>query len=1428
MSAKRPRALLFRVVDNALYVANFGRRFDRPGVISICRENLSAKTNRGPSDMLDHVPDRTLVDTIRKKALSVYELDKDRLQEDANHEDETRRDYAGRSLWELLQNADDALASKNTSSADLIGAKGLGFKSVLEISDRPSVHSGLLDFGFDAALSEPLLARIHPNPPRLTFRLPHRVKRDEQVSSLLQEGYATVVRLPFRSKKVRDEIVRRLGDLDPHFLLLCRHLDTVDIERPGLECVRLSVSRQRGARLRNSPATLTRAVGSTFWSTEWRIWSSLKPAPDESEKSLSAAIVIPVLNGVPAPSDAEIPVHVFFPTTESIEARFLVHGSFALTSNRNSIRTDQHDHLVRAELDTLIRQVLADIPAASAVRVFSDIVRNAVSRARRPDRLIQQTIALAVTSSSFVPVLGGGSERPDNVRTWEHGLDIITPAKLAREKTLAAPELASVFADLRSVYGAQPLRPADYADLLSRMRAVTREGALRSLDVAYAGCLVHTQQITVLGVLAQAQIWPTEDGGFRALEGKRSFLLERPDVWPEWLPADVLHMDARTLLEKSDPTKWRPLLQGRMLRRAEDWVRGALVPILGKWTSDDWASNGFQALKLIETWALIPDFGESHAFVERPDDRSLRALLAKVAHAPTQRRWVRTIESYAGRDLGAPPELAAYFKAVPDRHIVGVPTKAVQEFGSKRWKALLRWLGVSWEPKVQFVPKDGWLSGHPSWSPFRRALNDGNICYVSQEWFIEHFPAALEKLGASHVAACTTALVKATADLSGQWRKTNWADRVHTPAPFRSFADFQLRLERYLPQRTLSGRLRSRLAPHELFWPDRGIPGITPILDLGTQNRLKRAGLRPIFVERLNVNASLPSEWDTWYTWSEELLKRVRAYDPPGPKALRDFYDALLQTFRRPEGARITEVVAHLPGQDPDTIVAEAARTLWIDQGRFENPEILRGLGQLGRAILPVRLERGASAGQVLGVMPASEVLVVTPSFEPASERKTRQLEQRVVARRGALAAICATKGQKFRSVPKMRAVLDLRLGISIDGQKLADRSASVYFEGAEWLVNLQGADHWEAVATALAEPFGGHAPDLKYRFARILGARRDEIRTILAEDGIPEYRIREALLELELTEPAHRESGQGEEGRGTDGREHFPERENADGKSHEPGSDDEALNDVDDDFAEDDEIDHQDVEDEDDREGDTRDASGEDQSQTGPSGSDGESRNGKRRLKRRRLFTGGHDRNDNQNKSRRSAGEAAKAAAERGLRAEAWFMRQVAEKLGNRWQCFANVRDDQLRETDLLLKKGAEEWHLEIKCLSTERLYWSELERQKAEHNPGRYLMALLVERETGGYAVHWSWNPMTDLETCARRIEWLWEGTSEGPSLRDGWKPEAGLRWPKREASRYIHVVQVTQEHLERLPEDDGSLALLRAKIGDVGPVATMASGL
>ncbi|TNC63533.1 hypothetical protein FHG71_19310 [Rubellimicrobium roseum] len=338
------------------------------------------------------------------------------------------------------------------------------------------------------------------------------------------------------------------------------------------------------------------------------------------------------------------------------------------------------------------------------------------------------------------------------------------------------------------------------------------------------------------------------------------------------------------------------------------------------------------------------------------------------------------------------------------------------------------------------------------------------------------------------------------------------------------------------------------------------------------------------------------------------------------------------------------------------------------------------------------------------------------------------------------------------------------------------------------------------------------HAPDLKYRFARVLGARRPEIEAILAEDGIPGYRIREALHDLEEVE--EEESGPS------------ATKEPEDSSVSLRSTSDNELSGSEDEQYEDASLD-QDEEAEESRGSNSSEAPSSRRTEAESSVHRSDGSRAERRLVRRKLFGSGRDQDNDRSQIRHKAAEVASAAAVRGMRAEAWLMQQIVSLLGPDWTCLANMRDDQLRETDMLLSRNGEEWHIEVKCLSAERLYWSELEREKAELHPDRYLMALLVEAENSAFTVYWSWDPLRDLAPLGRRIEWLWENSSEGPSLKEGWKLEPDIRWPERRADRYIHVVRLRQEDLERLDKDGSDLQLLRTRIGDGLSVQTHSGG-
>ena len=164
---------LIKLTKDALLIANTGQPFSRRGVISICASYRGTKKERPPDDLFEGFRDSDLPKAIREKEIETYLRDRNRLFDDYNQEKEVSFDYGGRFFWELLQNADDAMCPVNTSATDLIGIKGLGFKSVLEVTDKPAIYSDPFHFYFSANDSHRVLQERGINePPPLTFRIP--------------------------------------------------------------------------------------------------------------------------------------------------------------------------------------------------------------------------------------------------------------------------------------------------------------------------------------------------------------------------------------------------------------------------------------------------------------------------------------------------------------------------------------------------------------------------------------------------------------------------------------------------------------------------------------------------------------------------------------------------------------------------------------------------------------------------------------------------------------------------------------------------------------------------------------------------------------------------------------------------------------------------------------------------------------------------------------------------------------------------------------------------------------------------------------------------------------------------------------------------------------------------------------------------------
>jgi hypothetical protein len=363
------------------------------------------------------------------------------------------REYHGRFLVELLQNAADAWRHGTTDATDVsrsplrividekpslivancgevlnanallglgqigvttkaegeaIGHKGIGFKSVLEISTEPEVYSGLqsvserLSVRFDARAA---LDRIHAasrvwgthlaaiddfRDDELgavpTLRFPQWVNHvPPVVDELARDGFDTVVRLPFtddvtgRLHLDRDRwlaMVRRaLGDITDEILLLLGTFDEVRIDDrlAGTER-RVSPRWQEPVRLPGGGTRESVAVARDDGTSHWRLYRrSLPDMPD-----LSGEIAVGVrltADGGPTSFTAphgdvpSSPFHLFFPTNIASGLPFLLHGYFEVNAARTGFYEGSapRNDAILAQLADLTATAVADTAAEGAV-----------------------------------------------------------------------------------------------------------------------------------------------------------------------------------------------------------------------------------------------------------------------------------------------------------------------------------------------------------------------------------------------------------------------------------------------------------------------------------------------------------------------------------------------------------------------------------------------------------------------------------------------------------------------------------------------------------------------------------------------------------------------------------------------------------------------------------------------------------------------------------------------------------------------------------------------------------------------------------------------------------------------------------------------------------------------------------------------------
>ena len=1021
MSSSAVSTILFRLTGDALIVANSGTPFQRAGVISVCHLHLSEKREKPEDDF-----GGDLIREITDSVVGVYKASSNRLTEDTESEKALSGDYNGRLVWELLQNADDAAVANARAAGHCvapIGAKGLGFKSVLEISDTPEIYSGGFGFRFSRKDTKELLNHrgVEVSDKGVpAFRIPHERNTDEESQCLLNSGYSTVIRLPFRNGE-KDIARKRLSELQETCLLFCQQLSQVKISIEGEEDRVFEIERNDGLEVERARSTF--ALINNGVVQKWRRW----PAVRENGEVGRVSVCMPIGSDGKVEALAEDQkLHVFFPTGETIQGvKAMIHALYELESNREHLRNEQPKaESIRKEFQQLLECVLQEIPTVTALQAFGKVE----SREENGDELnrLRNVIAETVRDTAFVPVVGGHKIKPGDARIWRHNLAEVVCEK--HDKVHAANLLAPALVCDKSAVSileqldAKSINILQHAELLRHCKQDTPEQCFRAWRVAVSIIRdAHTPYNTdaVVSALKRVPFWWTGSGVARALDGDKPLLEKRPGDWPSWLDADALDpefmekivneekvekKESEESQSSNDKTRRREMKDKNLwpFARHHDYFQFVLLLFCVRESNENpcewWEKHGLEVLPFAFKWnreledlpIIIDD--ESSKYCERN-------RIGKIIRLPTDKGWLPAIQCYAGKAWNGPASFDTYFKNIKDRGVVSpfetwvMPSDA--ENNKDKWKDFLRILGVSWMPKMFFQDNLDVESLDPKRdysTPFPRTRARDKKQYYFEKSAMNAIADEEEKF---LLPMLKNMFLIASGNRAVYFHRCSYSDD--------SAAYQQMKNAKIIPCESSILRPGEKcVAPDDAYMPGFSFDKLLPeVRREGIENNdwYGPGGIEEI-LKRLGVRKELPEDKEKLHGWMESLKQQAeqREVDDKslrwdsqnrGPlakaaKAIFSHYLNLEDSERIPE----SNSVPFLRKTDKGEFLAfaPACEVFWADQSYFADgsirDKILRLHEKEGVRIFFLFLRDGKA--DKAGLSPLSEKLKM--SFTPTEE----------------------------------------------------------------------------------------------------------------------------------------------------------------------------------------------------------------------------------------------------------------------------------------------------------------------------------------------------------------------------------------------------------------------------------------------------------
>ena len=1072
-----PPTIRFRLTDSDLIVENFGenaKAFTRKGVISICYTSLSAKSN--------HITDLKcenyeLPDKIGEE---LKQLKPNSRRAHIGNETRTIKDYFGRFVLELLQNADDAV---NKESDEMIGMKGLGFKSIFEITDEPEIRSG--DFHF----------RLKKESDGL--RIPECIK-------VVECAATTQIRLPFRDDAAKKSAQAAIGEIESMragILLFCQSLRRIDIEIDGLPSRRLEIrivprDDENIGQIRVDDIELVEKSGEEIINATWRRWLC-KPQSASGDKHISAGVCLPLDNeGKISSCEKDESLRVFFPTEEQIEgARALIHASCEVDSNRKHLSDAKRPDCesICKMLRNLVKEILSSQKdsAGALLRAFGKIKTAENPGDKKMVNRLGNAIAEAVRETAFVPVIGGDFVKPAEVCLWEFGIGKVLRPEKVRDQKLLAPNLEK---EIRILAGleASEINDEKHAYILRHCKNDLLEECLEAAKTAakIAAKYAHAGVTKTIESLREAPFWWTGKIG-RPLNGEPHLLRKRPVEWPNLIKFEALDSDfsneltpPATNADKTQAPENGDFNSLKICRiwplEPSDYFDRVLLPFCQGKSVEWWQDNGGEILSWVLKWN---------------GKLKMLAQAQRNVYFPTDKGWLVANDCYAGEAWGGPAHFDSFFKDIPNRGVV-LPLKdwgMSPDAGNsvEKWKPLLERFGVSRTPKtwqcsqekLRHIDRKYGLES----DAIERLISERRPYGSSDVLFVDHFPKSMGKKPSE--------ILEMAMDMKRNRFK------------FSRFSQFQTC--RWLPcTQAILSREGERLArPKDVYMPGCDLDGLLPAVDTDgiSDDKLRTSGIKDLLIElgvRQNIQdepAEKIREWmvelqklennaqlDESFSWDES--GRVAKQHGKYAEVAKAVYAHYLKNFGViPKDSP----VPYLRETDKGVFIAFAlARDVfWLDQPYLGEPGIRKAVVKAGFKIFVFTLKD--ENAHESGLDPISKKLNMScvwgyDSLETLKKtRQTRLLCEKYAERRCILQLVIRDENDKGKLSKDIDIFAHKGLWMeSHEFPKIKPETDFHLMEDGKLLVNVDGDElrKWSALAAGLSTIVGNraYAPDLE------------------------------------------------------------------------------------------------------------------------------------------------------------------------------------------------------------------------------------------------------------------------------------------------------------------------------------------------------------